>query len=212
MNVAIYIRTSNKYENPDNQRGALNNYCKKRGWKIYDEYFDVAGHNGSRPNFERMYCDARKLLFDIVLFWALDRFSRSGATYTLQKLKELDNLGILWHSYSEPYINNDDPQTKDITIAVISSFAKFEREKISERTKEGLRRAKEKGVKLGRKPIPEDVVEKVIELLEEGKLSYRKISEKVTYKTKYGKVHHVSHAQVSKIKKEMNNGQSDNLS
>jgi len=36
----------------------------------------------------------------------------------------------------------------------------------------------------------------------ENNLSYREISKKVTYKTKYGKMHHVSPAMITRIKKD----------
>ena len=78
--------------------------------------------------------------------------------------------------------------------------SKIEREKIASRTKAGLERIKAKGKKLGRKSIPQSAINEVIRLLKQGNLSYSQISQKVTYKTKYGKVHHISKAQISKIK------------
>jgi len=205
MNVAIYVRVSTKGQELDNQLLQLREYCKKSDWNIYHEYCDIiSGKEDKRPDYDEMFNDARKKLFDLVLFWDLSRFSRSGTLFTLQKLKELENLGIDWHSYQDQYLSSVG-EFRDVVISIMATLAKIEREKISERTKAGLARAKSKGVKLGRKNIPESAIKQVKKYLEEGKLSYRKISEKVTYKTKYGKVHHVSHAQVGKIKKEMEN-------
>jgi putative DNA-invertase from lambdoid prophage Rac len=140
-------------------------------------------------------------LFDGVLFWSLDRFSRSGTLFTLQKLKELDNLEIFWHSYQDPYISTAG-EWKDVIISIMSTLAKIERQRISERTKAGLERVKAKGKKLGRKTIPEDIKKQVITLLEQKTLSYRQISQIVTYKTKHGKVHHISPAMITRIKKQ----------
>ena len=86
---------------------------------------------------------------DVVLFWDLSRFSRAGTLHTLQKLKELENLGIDWESYQEPYFKSVG-QFKDVVLSVISTIAKMEREKISKRTIAGLVNAKKKGKKLGR--------------------------------------------------------------
>ena len=91
-----------------------------------------------------MFMNAHQKLFQIVLFWDLSRFSRSGTLFTLQKLKELENLGINWISYNEPYFNTVG-QFKDVVISILATVAKIEREKISERTKAGLARAKNVG-------------------------------------------------------------------
>lgn len=116
-----------------------------------------------------MFIDAHKKLFDGVLFWSLDRFSRSGTLFTLQKLKELDNLNIFWHSYQDAYISTAG-EWKDVIISIMSTLAKIERQRISQRTKAGLERVKAKGKKLGRKSIPESVKKQVIALLKQNSL------------------------------------------
>lgn len=101
--------------------------------------------------------DAHKRLFDNVLFWDLSRFSRSGTLYTLQKLKELENLGIEWESYQEPYFRSAG-QFKDVVLSIISTVAKIEREKISERTKAGMRIKKLAGKHIGRPKGKKDLL------------------------------------------------------
>ena len=93
-----------------------------------------------------------------------------------------------------------------ITIAIISAFAKFESEKISERTKAGLERVRAEGKKLGRPTIPQETIDEVLQYLKDGKLSYSQISKRVIYKIKYGKEKHISPAQISQIKKKCCNG------
>jgi len=83
-------------------------------------------------------------LFDLVLFWDLSRFSRAGTLFTLQKLKELENLNISWESYQEPYFSSIG-DFKDVILSIMATLAKIEREKISERTKAGLKNAKNVG-------------------------------------------------------------------
>lgn len=118
--------------------------------EVYNEYVDIiSGSKDSRPAFDKLFQEAHKKLFDAVLFWDLSRFSRSGTLFTLQKLTELNNLGIQWISYQEPYFRSLGP-FKDVVISILSTLAKIEREQISERTKAGLRLAKLRGIKLGR--------------------------------------------------------------
>ncbi len=93
-----------------------------------------------RPEFDRLFKDAHKKLFDIVLFWDLSRFSRAGTLYTLQKLHELELIGIDWESCQEPYFRSAGA-FKDVVLSIMATFAKIEREKISERTKAGLKNA-----------------------------------------------------------------------
>jgi DNA invertase Pin-like site-specific DNA recombinase len=201
MKVAIYCRISTDKQELANQLAQLRQFAKKSNWEIYKEYTEIiSGKENKRTQFDALFKDAHQKLFDGVLFWSLDRFSRSGTLFTLQKLKELDNLNIFWHSYQDPYISTAG-EWKDVIISIMSTLAKIERERISQRTIAGLERVKAKGKQLGRKPIPEDAKRQVIALLKEGKLSYRQISQKVTYKTKHGKVHHVSPAMITQIKK-----------
>ena len=144
MIAAVYVRVSTNKQEVDNQLLQLRTYCSKCGYQIYREYVDViSGKENSRPSYDLMFQDAHKRLFDLVLFWDLSRFSRAGTLFTLQKLKELENLGIGWESYQEQYFKSAG-QFKDVVLSIISTIAKIEREKISERTKAGLERSKKK--------------------------------------------------------------------
>ena len=143
--IAIYVRVSTTRQEAENQLMQLRKYCVSSEWEIYKEYIDIiSGREESRPEYDDLYTDAHKKLFDGVLFWSLHRFSRSGTLFTLQKLKELDNLNIFWHSYQEPMISSVGPW-RDVVISIIATLAKLERERISERTKAGLERARSKG-------------------------------------------------------------------
>ncbi len=172
--VAIYVRVSTDRQEVENQERQLIPFCEKSGWIIYKIYRDVmSGKEEKRPGFEEMFRDAHKKLFDIVLFWDMSRFSRSGMEFTILKLRELRNLGILWHSYQEQFLSTADPFTRDIILAVFTSVAKMEREKISQRTRAGLARAKARGVQLGRRCVITDAqIQRVWEEYEhEGSIS-----------------------------------------
>ena len=145
MKIAIYIRVSTKSQEGENQEFQLKEYCEKKGYEIFEVYWDViSGKETSRPAFDKMFYDAHKGLFDLVLFWDLSRFSRAGTLFTLKKLKELENVGVSWESYKEPYFNSVG-EFKDVVLSIMSTLAKIERERISERTKAGLRNAKNVG-------------------------------------------------------------------
>lgn len=156
MKIAIYVRVSTKGQELDNQLIVLREYARKSNYSIFAEYKDViSGKEKSRPSFDLMFKDAHKKLFDVVVFWDISRFSRSGTLFTLQKLKELNNLGISWESYQEPYFRSAGA-FGDVIISIMSTLAKIEREKISERTKAGLKNAKNVG-KRGKDKTPRKI-------------------------------------------------------
>jgi DNA invertase Pin-like site-specific DNA recombinase len=143
--VAVYARVSTDKQEVLNQLSQLREKCKKEGWEIWGEYWDItSGTQDSRPSWDQMFLHAHQGKFDLVLFWSLDRFSRSGTLYTLQKLNELTACKVGWLSYQEQYLDSAG-QFKDVVISIMATIAKIEREKISERTKAGLARAKNVG-------------------------------------------------------------------
>lgn len=145
MRTAIYVRVSTNKQEVENQLNDLRNYCNSKGYIIYKEYVDIiSGKEKSRPNYDRMFNDAHKRLFDLILFWDLSRFSRAGTLYTLQKLKELENVGVEWESYQEQYFKSTG-EFRDVVISIMATLAKIQREQISERTKSGLKNAKNVG-------------------------------------------------------------------
>ena len=145
MKIAIYVRVSTEKQEAENQLIQLREYCGKSKFEIFKEYVDViSGKETSRSAYDEMFKDAHKRLFDMVLFWDLSRFSRAGTLHTLQKLHELDLLCISWRSYTEQYLDSAGA-FKDVVISIMATLAKIEREKISERTKAGLKHAKNVG-------------------------------------------------------------------
>ncbi len=122
------------------------------GYNIYQEYIDNKSGSkgrGQRKEFSSMLEDASQRRFDLVLFWALDRFTREGLQKTIYYLQQLDDYGVKFHSYTEPYLNTDQELVRDILLSVLASLAKQERRRISERTKAGLETARKRGKRIG---------------------------------------------------------------
>jgi DNA invertase Pin-like site-specific DNA recombinase len=154
--VAIYARVSkDEGQDAENQLAQLRAWCVAAGHEIVGEYVDQAsGAKGAdkRPQFGAMLADAHQRRFDLILVWALDRLSREGMVPTIGYLQRLASYGVAFHSYTEPMLSTDNEMVRDIVLAVMSSLAKVERARISERTKAGLARVRAKGSKSG-KPI-----------------------------------------------------------
>lgn len=171
--VALYARvsTDSKRQEPESQLAQLRAWCERIGYRIVGEYVDhesgAKGING-RTAYAQLFADAARREFDMVLVWALDRFSRSGLAATVIDLQRLSSHGVAFHSLTEPHLSTDNELVRDVLLAVLASLAKLERQKIAERTRAGLERARAKGKRLGRAPFSSANREKLRMVLDAG--------------------------------------------
>ena len=153
--VAIYARvsTGDKGQDPENQLRQLRGWCQRMGHPIVREY--VEHENGGRgveyrKQLAAMFAAAARRDFDLLLVWSLDRFSREGMAATISHLQRLASHGVGFRSFTEEHLSTENELVRNILLATLASLAKLEREKISQRTKAGLERARAKGMVLGR--------------------------------------------------------------
>jgi DNA invertase Pin-like site-specific DNA recombinase len=158
MRCALYLRVSTGKQETDNQEHALRLFAASQGWEIVLVYSDeISGSKSERQRsgFRAMLDAASRREFHVLLFWALDRFSREGVLPTLQYLQRLDSHGVAWRSYSEQYLDSTG-MFKDAVISIMATIAKQERLRLGERTRAGLERARRQGKTLGRPRIAVD--------------------------------------------------------
>ncbi len=170
LRVAIYCRVSTKDKGQDteNQLRQLREFCSKQGYTVSREYVDHAsGKRSDRDAFREMFTAASRREFDVVLFWALDRFSREGVFETLQHLQRLTSYGVGYRSYTEQYLDSCG-MFRDAVIGILAAVAKQERVRLSERTVAGLERARAQGRVGGRPKVVCDR-KQVLALREAGK-------------------------------------------
>jgi len=180
VTAALYTRVStrDKGQETANQLHELRKLCTAQGWTIVSEYEDhESGGKADRSQFKAMMTDAAKRKFDVVLFWALDRFSREGVYETHVHLKRLDDAGVRFRSFTEPYLDSCG-MFRDAVISILAVIAKQERIRIQERVRAGLERARTQGTRSGR-PVGRPRVifrhDHVFELRNQGQ-SWRQIS------------------------------------
>ena len=193
MRVALYCRVSTDRQELENQREALLRAAAARGWRVVGIYEDIgSGAKSDREGFRRLLRDAARRRFDLIYVWALDRLSREGLARTVQLLEQLDRWGVRIVSHTEPYLDMSNELVRSILLAVVATLAKLERQKISERTKVGLERARRQGKRLGRPSVLEDerLCRRIVELHGQG-LSRRRIARELGLSpTTVGKVLH----------------------
>lgn len=162
MRVAIYCRvsTKDKGQDTDNQLLPLRKFSsEQQGWSVVREYIEHESASGRarRAQFSSMMQDAENGKFDLLLFWSLDRFSREGATATLQHLTKLSKAGVGWRSLQEPYLDTTSlGPFREAVIGIIAAIAKVETDRRSERVKAGIERRRAAGQTVGSKKIPID--------------------------------------------------------
>jgi DNA invertase Pin-like site-specific DNA recombinase len=169
--TAIYARVSTRdRQDTINQLRVLREECRRDPHlELVGEYVDEeSGRTAERAAFRQLFEDAHRRRFDLVLFWALDRFSREGAMATLRSLQELESYGVGFRSYTERYLDSTG-LFKEALIAILATLAKQEHIRISERVKAGMERARAAGKHLGRPQVSSRKRRRIAELQAEGK-------------------------------------------
>ncbi len=141
MKVALYGRVSKDMQNPKMQEIALKNKAEIEGWE-FNYFEEKESTRKTRPVKYALYQRLLKKEYDAVCVWKLDRWARS--------LQELSNeVKILWDrnvKFISLKENIDlSSATGRLQFNIFSAFAEFERDMISERTKEGLKHAENVG-------------------------------------------------------------------
>lgn len=151
MKVALYARVSKALEqNPENQLIALREWANRSGHEIEGEYVDEISSKDTRPNKELILGKLRLGELDGVAFYALDRWGRN-ATELIFELEEFSKSGKSLFSLKEQI--DLSTAAGRLMANMLSIMANFERDRISERTKLGLKRAKAQGKIRGRHPV-----------------------------------------------------------
>lgn len=143
MKVAIYVRVSTDDQHPEKQVAELEEFCRARHYEVHQIYTDrISGSKDSRPALNDLMQDAYNHNFDAVLIWKLDRLGRSlpHLISIMEKFK-LWRVDLICKTQD---IDTSTPNGK-LLFHIFGAVAEFERELISERTKMGLKRAKNVG-------------------------------------------------------------------
>jgi DNA invertase Pin-like site-specific DNA recombinase len=156
MKVALYARVSKEegsqnMQDPTNQLLPLRKYCEAMQWTISKEFIDYAsGGSANRPEFQRMLNEVKQKHFDLILVWALDRFSREGMTSTLSYIRQLNQYKTGLKSLQETWLDTRDEGVGQLLLAIFAWVAQQEKQRISDRTKAALAKKKQEGKILGR--------------------------------------------------------------
>lgn len=167
VRCAIYTRKSTSdglekdFTSLDAQRESAESYIKSQknlGWSIVSDYYDDGGFTGAnteRPALQKLLEDIQGKKIDCVVVYKVDRLSRSLLDF-VKLLKFFEEQQITFVSVTQHFDTNS--SMGRLTLNILLSFAQFEREMISERTKDKMRASRIKGKWIGgRAPLGYDV-------------------------------------------------------
>lgn len=140
--AAIYCRVSTEEQAREGfsiaaQKRTLIQFCSQKGWQLAGIYTDegLSGKNTERPAFKQLLNDAAHNLFDLVLVWKINRFSRRNADL-LTTVEYLEKYNVDLYSYSEQF-DASTPSGK-LMLSMLGSIGEFERNTIVENIKSGM--------------------------------------------------------------------------
>jgi DNA invertase Pin-like site-specific DNA recombinase len=143
MKVAIYCRVSTEDQHVSKQVDICKEWAERNGHNIFNIYEDViSGSKASRPSFNSLLDDMRKYKFRAIVVTKLDRLGRS-LQHLISLLDEFKSKGVEFIAVTQN-IDTTTPAGR-LQWQIMGAFAEFEREIIRERTKEGLKKAKNVG-------------------------------------------------------------------
>jgi site-specific DNA recombinase len=162
IRCAIYTRKSTEeglqqeFNSLDAQREAAEAFIlsqKHEGWQVLSEHFDDGGYSGGnmeRPALQRLLAAIEQHTIDCVVVYKVDRLSR--ALLDFARIIELfDHNNVSFVSVTQQF--NTTTSIGRLTLNILLSFAQFEREIISERTRDKMSAARRKGKWIGGHPV-----------------------------------------------------------
>jgi site-specific DNA recombinase len=158
VRCAIYTRKSSEegleqpFNSLDAQREAAEAYIasqRHQGWIAMPERYDDGGYSGGnmdRPALQRLLEDLKTGSIDCLVVYKVDRLSRSLLDFA-RIMGALEQRGTNFVSITQQF--NTTSSIGRLTLNVLLSFAQFERELISERTRDKMSAARCKGKWVG---------------------------------------------------------------
>ena len=141
-----YVRVSTEEQTVLNQKMALQTWASEQGYQIVSGKIPAIKRN----SFQQMLELIKESVVDAVLVYEL---SRVGRTFwdTLDAIKAIEEYApLISCSPRETFLQTTEPSVRKLMIGILTWVAEREREMLVQRTKDGMRRAKESGKVIGR--------------------------------------------------------------
>jgi DNA invertase Pin-like site-specific DNA recombinase len=162
--IAVYLRVSITDQKTEAQEYQVLDFCRRRGWRTPHVLRDAAlGAALHRPGLESMMDLTRSGPVRYVVTYKLDRLGRS-LTHLAVIVEELKakSVGLICTSQG---IDTSTPNpVAQFQLGVLMAVAEFERALIKERTIAGIEVARRRGKRIGRPPLPQNKVRRILRI------------------------------------------------
>lgn len=162
VRCAIYTRKSTdegldrEFNSLDAQRESAEAYIRSQqheGWVALPDRYDDGGFTGGnmeRPALKRLLGDIEAGNIDCIVVYKVDRLSRSLLDFS-RIIETLERYNATFVSVTQQF--NTTHSMGRLTLNILLSFAQFEREIITERTRDKMAAARRKGKWVGGHPV-----------------------------------------------------------
>src|SRR6266436_353249 len=162
VRCAIYARKSTEegldqeFNSLDAQRESAEAFIRSQKgacWKLVPARYDDGGFSGGnleRPALRRLLDDIDARRVDCVVVYKVDRLSRSLLDFA-RLMDRFDQRAVSFVSVTQQF--NTTSSLGRLTLNILLSFAEFERQIISERTRDKMSAARRKGKWVGGTPV-----------------------------------------------------------
>ena len=162
IRCAVYTRKSTEegleqeFNSLDAQREAAEAFIASQrgeGWTCLADRYDDGGYSGGnmeRPALKRLFADVEAGHIGCVVVYKVDRMSRSLLDFA-RIMETLEKYRVSFVSVTQQF--NTTSSMGRLTLNILLSFAQFEREIISERTRDKIAATRRKGKWSGGRPI-----------------------------------------------------------
>ena len=178
MKAVAYLRVSRSDLDLRNQKIAIEEYAALNKIEVVEYFWDEitgASDPRSRKGFQAMLQYIQEYNIPIVIVYALDRIGRSFKEVQ-NVIWAIENLGVTLISVREHWLQTLDQSIRSLVLSILTWAADFERKLISERTKQGLEKARLEGKHIGRpRKLDEKKIKEIKKLRKKG-LSIRSLA------------------------------------
>lgn len=149
MSIRAYLRVSTDEQDVESQKIGITEFCAKKGWTI-DSWTMDEGVSGAKDPSKRKLGGLLKECRegDTLVFSEISRIGRK-LDMILDIIRLCSEKGVKIYTVKDRYVLEDTIQSK-VLVTVMGLAAEIERDLLRQRTREGIRRARENGKVIGR--------------------------------------------------------------
>lgn len=146
--IYAYLRVSTDQQDVDTQKIGVLDFCAAKGWEIDEIILDEGVSGAKDPSKRKLGALLKRCKSgDKLIFSEISRIGRK-LDMILDIIRLCSQSGVAIYTVKDRYVLEDTIQSK-VLVTVMGLAAEIERDLLRQRTKEGIKRARENGKTIG---------------------------------------------------------------